>query len=275
MTNIRPFTILLLLIFGISNAQTHRFVYELTVQHPHSGLDKYNMVLDINPDSVKFYDYEFLRIDSIRKKSGKNIQTNSETDQRIFRKRNSNENKTFHTHTYDYFVVNSTDKIDWKIEKETKKTENFLLQKATTEFGGRQWIAWFDSDIPFQEGPYKFQGLSGLIFEIYDTENIFHYTLIKSISLSEIADTTDFLETYYGKKPIPINIEKYHKIKLDYYHNIIEILNDFAKKGGTIASEDDISTPEEISKKRNLIQKSIKENYLPIEKNKAIPYPNN
>lgn len=132
---------------------------------------------------------------------------------------------------------------------------------------------WFNPEIPIQEGPYKFRGLSGLIFEIYDSENIFHYTLIESTKLPEAFDTNDFLETHYGKKPFAVSLEQYHKVKLDYYHNILEEVNNFVEKGGTIASEDAISSSEVIRKRNKSLQESIKEYYLPIERDRAIPYP--
>lgn len=269
-------TLLFLSIFyiGISFAQTHRFFYELTIRKP-TDTTTINMVLDIDKNMTKFYDDEFLKIDSINKSTNDKMQTNSESDQLIIRKTGSSENKQFLTHTYDYFVVKSNDKINWKLNNETKKIEDITLQKASTNFGGRNWTAWFDSKIPFQEGPYKFNGLSGLIYEIYDSENIFHYSLVKNKNLPETYSTTDFLETHYGKKPIPVSLKQYQKVKLDYYTNIVEVLNEFAKKGGTIASDHDLSSPEEIEKRRKSLQQSIKKYYLPIEKDKAIPYPKN
>ena len=266
------FTLTFIIIYGFAISQTHRFIYELAIQK-NGEVNKTNMVLDIDKNYVKFYDYEFLQVDSLRKKNGEDIQTNSEVDQLILRRTNSSENKSFHTHTYDYFVITSKDKIDWKLQKETKKVDNYTLQKASTNFGGRKWTAWFSSEIPFQEGPYKFTGLSGLIFEIYDSENIFHYSLIKSLNLPETFDTNSFLETHYGKKPISVSLKQYQKIKLDYYNNIVEILQSFAKKGGTIDSEQNLNTPEEISRKRKSLQDNIKKYYLPIEKDKAIAYP--
>ena len=86
------------------------------------------MVLDIDKNFVKFYDYEFLQVDSLRK-NGEDIQTNSEVDQLILRRTNSSENKSFHTHTYDYFVLTSKDKIDWKLQKETKKSTIIHFKK--------------------------------------------------------------------------------------------------------------------------------------------------
>jgi len=263
---------LLLIAYGFSYAQTHRFIYELNINKADNS-EKINMILDIDKNKVKFYDYEFLSVDSIRKRTGENMQTNSESDQLLIRKINSSDNKIFRTHGSDYFLIASTDKMNWKLEKETKNIENIKLQKATTNFGGRKWTAWFNAEIPFQEGPYKFNGLSGLIFEIYDSENVFHYNLVHSIKLPKAFDTSDFLETHYGKKPITVTLKQYQKVKLDYYNNVVEILNEFAKKGGTIASDQSLSSPEEISKKRKFLQESIKKYYLPIEKDKAISYP--
>ena len=230
------------------------------------------MALDINKDFVKFYDYEFVKQDSIRK-SGKPLQYFSPSEQLISRKSNTAENRMYTSFGRDYFVLTSTDKMDWKIENETKKVSNFTLHKATTDFGGRHWTAWFNPEFPFQEGSYKFQGLPGLIFEIYDSEDTFHYNFVENKNLPKTFDTSDFLETHYTKKPISVSLEQYHKVKLDYYHNIVEVLKEFAKKGGSIASEHDVSSPQEIEKRRKALQQSIKKYYFPLEKDKAIPYP--
>ncbi|MDV2446362.1 GLPGLI family protein [Elizabethkingia anophelis] len=266
------FTLIFIIIYGFVISQTHRFIYELAIQK-NGKINKTNMVLDIDKNFVKFYDYEFLKVDSIRKNKNENIQIPSESDQLILRKNNSFENKRFHTYGYDYFVITSMDKLDWKVEKERKKVGDFTLQKATANFGGRMWTAWYNSEIPFQEGPYKFRGLPGLIFEVYDSEDIFHYSMVKSESLSKTFETKAFLETHYGNKPISITLEQYHKLKLDHYNNIVEVLNQYREKGVSIAPDNELSTKEEISRKRKSLQDNIKKYYLPIEKDNAIPYP--
>ncbi len=50
----------------------------------------------------------------------------------------------------------------------TKEKFNGEAQKATTEFAGRKWTAWFTEELPFQDGPYKFRGLPGLIVKLED-----------------------------------------------------------------------------------------------------------
>ena len=115
--------------------------------------------------------------------------------------------------------------------------------------------------------------MSGLIFEIYDSEDLFHYTLVKSKNLPKTFETNNFLETHYGKKSIPITLKQYQKVKLDYYNNIIEDLDKFRENGGSIASEKEINSKEDIIKQKKEMQMGIKNYYLPIEKDKAIPYP--
>ncbi|RZM05145.1 MAG: GLPGLI family protein, partial [Pedobacter sp.] len=59
-------------------------------------------------------------------------------------------------------------KFDWKITTEKMKIGEYNTQKATTEYRGRKWTAWFASEIPLQDGPYRFYGLPGLIVKIED-----------------------------------------------------------------------------------------------------------
>lgn len=252
--------------------QTHRFIYDLAINR-HGDKENITMTLDINNNDVKFYDYEFIRNDSINKITKQNRQAFSEIDQLLYRKSNSNQNYSMVFEGYDSYVITSNDKMSWQIENEHKKLGNYNLQKATTSFGGRQWTAWFNPDIPFQEGPYKFRGLPGLIFEIYDAEDIFHYTMIKSQNLSTTYDTSYFLETHYGKKPLPLTLQQFHKIKMDSYNNIVEIHDQYRKAGVDIDGDGHLSSKEAIQKERKQLQDQIRNYYTPIEKNNAIPYP--
>ena len=66
------------------------------------------------------------------------------------------------------YQVNDTRKLKWKILSEKEKIGEWNTQKATTEFAGRKWTAWFSEEIPIQDGPYKFHGLPGLIIKMED-----------------------------------------------------------------------------------------------------------
>lgn len=68
----------------------------------------------------------------------------------------------------EYLAKEVAPKINWKITKDTVSFSGVHCQKATTSFKGRNWIAWFAPDLPFQSGPWKLNGLPGLIVEAYD-----------------------------------------------------------------------------------------------------------
>ncbi len=78
---------------------------------------------------------------------------------------------------------------NWQILSEIKTVSGYKCQKATTHYGGRDYIAWFTNEIGINDGPYKFSGLPGLIIAIADTRNHYSFSLIgiekKLIEVSE------------------------------------------------------------------------------------------
>lgn len=68
----------------------------------------------------------------------------------------------------NYLIEEKAPVIDWKISKDTMTISGIPAQKATARFKGRNWIAWYAPDMPFQSGPWKLNGLPGLIIEAYD-----------------------------------------------------------------------------------------------------------
>lgn len=64
----------------------------------------------------------------------------------------------------------------WQILDSTKTVLGFECIKATTDYRGRTWIAWFTPEIAVQDGPWKLCGLPGLILEAYDTKR--HYQFL-------------------------------------------------------------------------------------------------
>lgn len=58
--------------------------------------------------------------------------------------------------------------VKWKIESEKKTIKNHICQKAIAKFRGRDYIAWFTTDIPIVAAPWKFYGLPGLLMSIED-----------------------------------------------------------------------------------------------------------
>ncbi len=67
---------------------------------------------------------------------------------------------------------------DWQITDSIKTVLDYNCQQAVCRFRGREWIAWFTTDIPVVNGPWKLGGLPGLILEAYDQGNQYYFNII-------------------------------------------------------------------------------------------------
>lgn len=65
----------------------------------------------------------------------------------------------------------------WEITNEEKEIMGYRCNSATCSFRGREYTAWFTQEIPLSFGPWKFGGLPGLILEIEDSKNEFHFII--------------------------------------------------------------------------------------------------
>lgn len=259
-------------------SQTHRFVYQLQykMDSTESGYEKLNMVLDIGPKEVKFYGQNLLVTDSLNKKFGMN---NSHTDmsgQVVKRRLNTSDHENFINIKNGYYSFKTTDKINWVISGETKQSDHYTLQKATTTFGGRNWTAWFCKDIPFNEGPFKFRGLPGLIFELYDSKKNFIYNLSSSRELPSVYPTADFIESNFGNKAVPINEKQKYKLIMEFYNDPFAFeRNNFSKSNTDLKiniNGKEIRTVDELNTQTKSMQEVIRKYNNPIEIDKAVHY---
>jgi len=98
----------------------------------------------------------------------------------------------------DYIYEDELNAQDWQIQDSIKTILDYSCQKAECHFRGRQWTAWFSTDIPISDGPWKFSGLPGLIMEAYDRGRQYHFTII---GLQKVEDEPIvFSRTYVGSK---------------------------------------------------------------------------
>ncbi|WHF52589.1 GLPGLI family protein [Chryseobacterium gotjawalense] len=143
------------------------------------------MILNIDKDRSEFYSLEKMKIDSTlldRRIKGDNDPRYSQseyiTTYRILKYPNVKTLDHKLTLGVSPFVLKDNRKINWKLESEFAEILGFKVQKATTTFGGRKWIAYFTRDILFTDGPYKFRGLPGLIVKVADEKDQHVFELI-------------------------------------------------------------------------------------------------
>lgn len=84
----------------------------------------------------------------------------------------------------NYLIEETLPVFAWKVSADTATFAGLHCQKATTHFKGRDYTAWFCPDLPYHTGPYKFNGLPGLIVDMADTrkEVVFQFDGIEDAS---------------------------------------------------------------------------------------------
>ncbi len=179
-------------IVSLASAQNYRFVYEYKMKPDISKKDSVitdYMNLDTDGKKSYFYNSAKYQRDSTYAitKSYKDLSLAKSYDQNlsyVLEKDYSGKEMNF----YDKFktvnlLVSDNEVPKWNIEKEFSTINNINCQKATTNYKGRTWEAWFSKDYPVNDGPYKFSGLPGLVVSIKDSENdhVFNLIQIKKI----------------------------------------------------------------------------------------------
>ncbi|MGO4708706.1 GLPGLI family protein [Chryseobacterium sp. 2TAF14] len=220
---ITVFSVVLIGIF--TNAQNKRFTYEyrfIPDSTNTADVKTEMMNLDVADSGSKFYSYTVYHSNSIMKVdlekqlalTGKiNIKADSRKGlvRYSISKKYPNYDVFLHNRILmDHYKVDDDRKINWKISSEKQKIGEWNTQKAEAEFGGRKWAAWFTSDIPIQDGPYKFHGLPGLIVKLEDLSKSHVFTLQAVKNISEIP------KDVFGEKEIMINQKQYEKLVKEY-----------------------------------------------------------
>ncbi|WP_144282235.1 GLPGLI family protein [Chryseobacterium echinoideorum] len=184
----------LMILLGFFSFAQNRFFYEYKFIPDSTNRDDVKtemMLLDIDKEGSSYYSQDKFISDSTAKANLEKQIKSGSTNFTINRTEKPGQVGYKVTKTYpelktflflkvstDSYKIEEDQKPEWKILPEKQKVGEYNAQKATTKFGGREWTAWFSTDLPFQDGPYKFYGLPGLIVKIEDTTGSHSMTLV-------------------------------------------------------------------------------------------------
>lgn len=268
----RIFCLVLFLIQSFVFSQNRSFIYELKYQ---TNPDKESVttekfILDVKDGKSLFRSIKDKETDSLSYSTGRQsfVTTSFKDFFGVSKDLSKNITNKFINNFQTFYTIKVDEKISWKIENETKYILGLKSQKATVNYGGRSWTAWFTGEIPLQEGPYVFSGLPGLITEISDSKNDYHFTLVQIKKFDG--------KLYEKAKPLPVSWKQYEKLAKDYYSDPTREIN--GKNSGS-----SMQVMRWVDEKGNEIkpdfkamnereQKEIRINNNPIELNHKINY---
>ncbi|AZZ59664.1 GLPGLI family protein [Riemerella anatipestifer] len=174
------------IIYGFGQNYKMVYSFEMKYNSKHEGIREYMVLLQKGQES-EFLNQKYYVIDSINRQNPKQKQYITPRYSDIVKNSSELGKSLFYKHLdgfiYEYpkFV-----QLKWNIHKEKKDILGYHCQRATVDYGGRHWEAWFSNEIPIQSGPYVFRGLPGFILEIKDIEEYFKYQMISIEKQHEI-----------------------------------------------------------------------------------------
>lgn len=279
----KKYIAIFVLIGNLFFAQNQRFSYQYRFVKDtlnKQEITKELMNLDILKDGSTFYSRDVFVSDSIMNAYFENqIKTTGSmnVDSKMMSQRKGSvrykilkKYPEFHIFTatnigIDPYKVADDRKLVWKILADKQKIGEFNAQKATTEFAGRQWIAWFSTELPFQDGPYKFHGLPGLIVKLEDRSQTHQFELI---GVSKFTPSPEKGSEFILKnKAIEINQKQYKKLFLENRNDPAKVIRQAQASGAVFQLTDQngnkISTAEMIkNKEKSAKEKNAKDNNL-------------
>lgn len=86
--------------------------------------------------------------------------------------------------------------INWTLDTARRSILGYNCQKAVGQFAGRTYTAWFTTDIPLPYGPWKLNGLPGLLLEATDDRQEVSFTAT-AVNRGEEGQITDFEGSNY------------------------------------------------------------------------------
>jgi GLPGLI family protein len=268
---------------NMANAQANRFFYEYKFIPNKDSLNKYDTtmtILDITSNKSIYRDYLSVSQDSIIESAIEKMKkTGIQADlSKMFKnpKFMYKVQKLYPAYEVEYTDLILSDFIsykekisfNWKILNEKEQIGEYKTQKAVCDFGGRKWTAWFSSEIPFQDGPYKFHGLPGLIVKLQDSDGQFVWELKGNKKMDNTYNELSLNERMKNKTPLIVSKQKFTALFNDFKENPLAKVR--AKYTAQQLSEKDPqgeTLSQKLDKQEKMIKKMIQsDNNNSIEK---------
>lgn len=238
----------------LASAQVNRFFYEYKFIPDSNNKQEVKtemMLLDIDKNGSSYYSRDKFVADSIGKAElekqlkagGGNISVNrrerpGQVSYKVTKQYPDFKTYLFKNVSTDKYKIKEDQKPEWKILPEKQKIGTYQTQKAVTSFGGREWTAWFTTDLPFQDGPYVFYGLPGLIVKLEDATGSHIMTMIGNKTIGAQADETEMQlpdnvrVLGIGGKELEVTKDQFRKVWKAYVNDPAKNMREMMMKSG-------------------------------------------
>ena len=132
-----------------------------------------------------------------------------------------------------YYIKDEISNPKWEIHSEKKVISGFSSQRATTTFRGRTYEVWFTSEIPVKFGPWKLNGLPGLILIATDSKGQIEFRATKINFGNENKQVLDSQIASIPKLGKELNLRSYIDKKDNEGDEISKYISSKLSRGGS------------------------------------------
>lgn len=120
--------------------------------------------------------------------------------------------------TERYSYNEPIEQISWEVTDSVKSILGYECVKAVGDYHGRRWVVWFAPEIPLQNGPWKLQGLPGLILNATTADGLYSF---EATGIEQRAKEMN--KIYYSDKYEKMDRKNYLKKKRGFTDNPISV----------------------------------------------------
>lgn len=203
-------------------SETMEFVYDYSWCNDTTGMLEDNftsdrMLLQIGPEGLsKFSSYKNLTVDSLLMNLSKEQLTEALMDNKLSNGefmtifKNYPAGRITHTEKIclDWFrYEEDMPMLEWELTDSTGTVLGYECHQAKCSFRGREWTAYYTEEIPIMDGPWKLQGLPGLIMKASDKDGHYRFECIgiksnasRPITMYKVPYISTSRQKYYDTK---------------------------------------------------------------------------
>ncbi|MDH1882793.1 GLPGLI family protein [Empedobacter sp. GD03797] len=213
-----------------------RVEYEVRQEFDRSNIKQTSARMEemlVNSENKRYYfelfvnatNSNFTEIERINNEQGRGISVGllSNVSSNIYKDFNSKELYENNKMKPKLFIKDSIQTFPWVLSKEESTILGYKVRKATYTNPTQTIEAWYASDLPFRDGPSRFNGLPGLILKIK-----FKLPFTSDMD-TNVSFTAIDVKPYAGKIELPNKSKKVTKEEYDK-----EIEKSMGKSGGII-----------------------------------------
>ena len=137
-----------------------------------------------------------------------------------------------------FYIKESLNKLKWTLHEGIKKILGYQCQKATTNYRGRNYTAYFTNNIPFKAAPWKFRGLPGVMLSIFSEDG---YIKIVATKLQVRENKTNLLNPYQKEEFITWTkfVDIYKKRQKSFNEKLLALVKKQKVEGFSLKTEND------------------------------------